>query len=194
MMQPTLTLRYVPEADDILELMTRVVVRRRLRRRALGQAVVVLVTLWGLLVLLAVAAPAWQWWIPALLLAVVLVRYVVREFAVTTRWSLRRRARAIGRRSPRTRLAHEMEIGPDALTIRVEGQTTAYAWSHFGSFTESDRQFVLLDRTGRASEIVPKRGLSDAALVPVCRDLLTQYLEDPTAPPAPSASPDGHSG
>lgn len=182
-MQPTLTLRYVPEADDLLELMTHAPVRRRLRRRALGQAVAVLVILWGLLVLLAVAGLAWQWWIPALLLAAVLVRYVVTAFAVTTRRSLRRRARAVWRHSPRTQLAHETEIGPEALTIRIEGQTTAYAWSHFGSFTESGRQFVLLDRTGRASVIVPKRGLTDAALGPVCRDLLTRYIAGPSTAP-----------
>ncbi|MGW7543756.1 hypothetical protein ACWGKQ_21970 [Streptomyces sp. NPDC054770] len=181
MMQPTLTLRYVPEADDLLEVLTRAPVLRRLRGRALGQAVVVLVALWSLVVLLAVAGPAWQWWIPALVLAMVLVRFVVRSFAVTSRQSLRRRARAIRRRSPRMRLAHETEIGPDALTISMEGRTVVHAWSQFGSFTESDRQFVLLDPAGHATVLLPKRGLSDPALAPVCRDLLTRYIAGTSA-------------
>ncbi|MFJ9562287.1 YcxB family protein [Streptomyces fuscichromogenes] len=199
MMQPTLTLRYVHEADDLLELLTQIVGRKRLRRRALGQAVVVVVTLWGLLVVLAVAGPDRQWWIPAALLALVLVGRVVRALVVTSRWSLRRRARAIWRRAPSRRLPRETEIGPDALTVSVEGTTTSYDWSHFGSFTESDRQFILLDRTDRPSVMIPKRALSDAALVQVCRDLLTQYLADasdspdsPSEPPSPSAPPDDH--
>ncbi|MEV5959956.1 YcxB family protein [Streptomyces sp. NPDC051987] len=180
MMQPTLTLRYVPEADDLLELLARAPVRRRARRRALGQAVAVLVILWGLLVWLAATGRPWQWWVPALLLlAVVLVHFVLRALAVTTRRSLRRRALAARRRSPVLRLPHEAEIAPEALTIRREGLTTAYAWSQFGAFTEYDRQFVLLDRAGRPSAVLPKRGLSGADLVPVCRDLLTAYIAAP---------------
>lgn len=182
-MQPTLTLRYVPEADDLLELLARSAMRRRVRRRALGQAVAVLVILWGLLVLLAAADPARQWWIFALVLAVVLVHYVGRTFAVTSRRSLGRRAQASRRRSPGMWLPHEAEIAPEALTIRTAGRTTAYAWSQFGSFTESDRQFVLLDRTGRPAAVLPRRGLSGAELVPVCRDLLTRYIAGPSATP-----------
>ncbi|MFD4506079.1 YcxB family protein [Streptomyces sp. NPDC058457] len=189
-MQPALTLRYVPEADDLLELLIHAPARRRVRRRALGQAVAVLLILWGSLVALAALEPPWQWWIPVLVLATVLVQHVGRAFAASSRRRLRRRSRALWRRSPRMQLAQEAEIVPEALTIRAEGQTATYSWSQFGSCTESDRQFVLLDRTGRPWIALPKRGLSDTALVPVCRDLLTQYLAgpSPSPPPAPSAT------
>ncbi|MEU9339624.1 YcxB family protein [Streptomyces sp. NPDC048278] len=184
MMQPTLTLRYVPETDDLVELlMIHAPALRRVRRRVLGQAVAVLVILWAMVLWLAATGRAWQWWIPVLLLAVVLVNDVVRAFARTTRWSLRRKARAAPRRSPRMRLPHEAEIAPEALTIRSEGRTIAFAWSQFGSFTESDRQFVLLDQRGRATALLPKRGLSGTELVPVCRDLLTGYITDASARP-----------
>ncbi|GGN09944.1 YcxB family protein [Streptomyces fuscichromogenes] len=191
-MRPTLTLRYVPEVDDLLELLARTPAVRRVRRQVLGQASIVLVTLWSLAVLLALARPAWPWWIAALLLAMVLVRVFYRSFTIASRQTLRRRAREIRRRSPRMQLAHEVEIGPDSLTISTEGRTVVHSWSQFGSFTESGRQFVLPDLTGSPSVILPKRGLSDAALVPVCRDLLTRYLADASAPS--SESPDNHRG
>ncbi|MET8957555.1 hypothetical protein ACWEO4_45985 [Streptomyces sp. NPDC004393] len=85
------------------------------------------------------------------------------------------------------------------MTLRTEGLSCAHAWSQFGKFQESSQQFVLLDRSGKPSVVVPKRGLSDTKLVPVCRALLTEYLAgasasiSATAPtdnsPAPASEP-----
>ncbi|MFJ5306819.1 YcxB family protein [Streptomyces sp. NPDC088350] len=192
-MQQTLTLRYIPEADDLFDVVASSVAWRRLRNRAVRNAGASLLLLWGCLLWLAAVKPTWQTLLPALffvtVFAVAFVNYVLKAFVFSFRWGLRRKARAHWRRSPTMRQTHHGEIGPHNLTLRVEGRTSIYDWSHFGGFRESDRQFVLLDRSGKASVAVPKRAFSDMALVPVCRTLLTQYLADssPTPPAATSA-------
>ena len=79
------------------------------------------------------------------------------------------------------RRTYEEEIAPEALTLRTDEVTQTFAWSGFSGFVESDRQFVLLDRSAEPSVVLPKRGLADPSLVPACRRLLTEHL---TAAPA----------
>ncbi|MFI5880043.1 YcxB family protein [Streptomyces sp. NPDC051554] len=188
MQQQTLTLRYVPDIDDLLDMLAFSAARRRLRSHAMFQAVLTLTVVWALLVLVATAAPTWTATFLALVLASGFVIYTLRTFVRSTSWDLRRRARRVWRRSPTLRQTHEEEIGPYALTSRVEGRSSSYAWSNFTELRESDRQFVLLDHAGKPSVALPKRGLSDAALVPVCRALLTEYLAG-TSPTGSTAAP-----
>lgn len=84
------------------------------------------------------------------------------------------------------RRTHEEEVAPEALTLRTDEITQTFAWSAFGGFVESDRQFVLLDHSGEPSVALPKRGLADPSLVPACRRLLTEHLTA-ARPPGPAA-------
>ncbi|MGW7410085.1 YcxB family protein [Streptomyces sp. NPDC054833] len=152
---------------------------------------VTLLLLLCFVVWLGTVEPTWDTLLPALFLAVSFGNYALRAFAFSSRWGLRRKARAIWQRSPKLQQAHEEEIGPEALTLRTEGLSCAHAWSQFGKFRETSRQFVLLDRSGKPSVVVPKRGLSDTKLVPVCRALLTEYLAGASAAPSVTAPTDG---
>ncbi|WP_405879316.1 hypothetical protein OG762_12065 [Streptomyces sp. NBC_01136] len=189
-MQQTLTLRYVPEIDDLLELLAGSPERRRLRNQAVRNAVAILLLL-CLVVWVGTVEPTSDTLLPALFLAVLFGNYALRAVAFSSRWGLRRKARAIWQRSPKLQQGHEEEIGPEALTLRTEGLSCTHAWSQFGEFRESSRQFVLLDRSGKPSVVVPKRGLSDTALVPVCRTLLTEYLAGASPSGSATAPTDG---
>ncbi|MBK3576630.1 YcxB family protein [Streptomyces sp. MBT65] len=192
MQQRTLTLRYVPEIDDLMDMLSYFSpARRRVRRHAMFQAILTLTVVWALLVLLATAAPTRPAAFLALVLASGFVIYTLRTFVRSTSWDLRRRARKFWHRSPTPRQTHEAEIGPYALTSRADGRTSSYAWSIFSELRESDRQFVLLDHEGKPSATLPKRGLSDAALVPVCRALLTEHLAGTPLADSAAASTDG---
>ena len=186
-MEQTLTLRYVPEVEDVTELLTDSPKVRRQRNRAIRNAITMLVLLccaaWA-----GTVEPMSDTFPAALFFAVCCCQYTVRAVTSSTRRGLRRKARAVWKRSPALQAAHEEEIGPDAVTLRTAAASHTYAWSQFGGFRESDRQFVLLDRSGEPSIALPKRGLSDAALIPVCRTLLTGYLADPEpAGPVPTS-------
>ncbi|MFB9836807.1 YcxB family protein [Actinoallomurus acaciae] len=175
--EPTLTLRYVPELDDIVELLAVSPARRRRRRRAVRYAVISTVLLCCVLWLNAAermsgAAPA------TLFCALIAGTYLLRALAFYSRRGLCRRARDAWHRSPVLRQAHEERLTPESLTLRTDGMTQIFAWSRFAAFVETDRQFVLMDREGEPSIALPKRGLPDPSLVPVCRDLLTDRLED----------------
>ncbi|MEW2576711.1 hypothetical protein [Streptomyces syringium] len=193
-MQQTLTLRYVPEIDDLVELLAGCPERRRLRKRAIRSAVAILLLL-SFVVWVGTVEPTSDISLPVLFLAVAFGHYALRAFAFSFRWGLRRQARAIWQGSSELQQVHEEEIGPEALTLRTKGLSCTHAWSQFGEFRESSRQFVLLDHSGEPSVVVPKRGLSGTILVPVCRTLLTEYLagaspsgstpRPPTAHPRP---------
>ena len=170
-----LTLRYVPELDDLVELLAMAPELRRLRRRAVRNAVISLVPLCGVLwVGVAERTPGA---LPVLLIcAVISAHYLLRARALGSRRRLRRRAREVWDRSPTLRRAHEEEVAPEALTLRTDEITQTFAWSRFSGFVESDRQFVLMDRSGEPAVALPKRGLAEPSLVPVCRRLLTEHL------------------
>ncbi|MBY8876210.1 YcxB family protein [Actinacidiphila acidipaludis] len=168
-------MRYVPEIDDLTELLAGAPERRRGRNRAVRNAITLFVLL-GCVVWWSTVAPTSDTLMPAVLFAVGFVRYAVQVLVLSTRWGLRRKARATWRRSSVLRQAHEQEIGPEAVTVRTQGQSRTYAWTHFGGFQESDRQFLLVDRAGKPAVVVPKRGLADPELVPACRALITEYL------------------
>jgi len=189
-MRRTLTLNYVPEADDVFELLADSPGRRRRRNRAVRNAITVLLllccVLWA-----GTVEPTTDTLLPSLFLAVLLGKYTRTALVLGTRWGLRRRARTVWRRSPTLRLAHEEEIGPEGLTLRTEGLSQSHAWSRFGGFRESGRQFVLLDRAGEPCVVLPKRGLPEEALVPVCHALLAEYLAGPPSPGSATAPTDG---
>jgi hypothetical protein len=180
-----LTLRYVPELDDIVELMAMSPERRRLRSRAVRNAAVSLVPLCGVLwVGVAERTPGA---LPVLLICAVLSgSYLLRARALFSRGRLRRHARGVWDRSPTLRRTYEEEIAPEALTMRTDEITQTFAWSGFSGFVESDRQFVLVDHSGEPSVALPKRGLADPSLVPACRRLLTEHLTA-ARPPGPAA-------
>ena len=185
----TLTLRYVPELDDIVELMAMSPARRRLRRRALRYAAISLVPLCGVLwVGLAEPTPGA---LPVLFVCALFPgSYLLRARALVSRRRLRRRAQELWDRSPALRRRYEEEVGPEALTLRTDELTQTFAWSGFSGFVESDRQFVLMDRSGEPSVVLPKRGLADPSLVPACRRLLTEHLTA-ARPPGTAAPVDG---
>jgi hypothetical protein len=170
-----LTLTYVPETEDILELAAMSSVRRRLRRRAARNAVAGLVLLGGVFWLNA-AQPTSGTLPATLVCALVAVTYLLRMGRLSARRPLRRWARGVRSRSPVLRQAHETELTPEALTLRTDDATEVYAWSRLAALAESDRLFVLMDHAGEPSIALPKRGLPDPSLIPVCRDLLTEYL------------------
>jgi hypothetical protein len=177
-----LTLAYVPETDDIAELAAMSPARRRLRRRAVRNAVIGLVLLGGVLWLNA-AQPTPGTLPATLFCALVAAIYLLRTVRLSSRRLLRRWARRVRYRSPVLRRTHEEEVSPTALTLRTDGTTEVYAWSRFAALVESDRQFVLMDHAGEPSIALPKRGLPDPSLIPVCRDLLTEYLATARAAP-----------
>ncbi|MFE3633824.1 YcxB family protein [Streptomyces sp. NPDC059168] len=171
-----LTLSYVPESDDIAELAARSPTRRRSRNRALVNSGVSLV-------LTVVFGACWtssgdqpDVSLITVACAVMFVGYGYRVITLSSRWGLRRRARRVWNRSPALRRLHEEEITEAALTVSTEGVTHTYAWSNFSELKEYDRQFVLMDRSGRPAVALPKRGLSDPSLVPVCRRALSDCL------------------
>lgn len=192
-MQQRLTLSYVPEADDLLELLADSPERRQLRNRAVRNALTVLLLL-CIMVWVGAVEPTRDTFLPALFLTVAFGYYAVRAVAFSTRRGLHRKARAAWLRSPALQQAHEEEIGPEGLTLRTDGVSATHAWSRFSRFRESSRQFVLLDHSGKPSLVVPKRGVSDTALIPVCRALLTKYLAGASAPNAAVAPADDLSG
>ncbi|MFE6903876.1 YcxB family protein [Streptomyces sp. NPDC057717] len=104
------------------------------------------------------------------------VGYSYRVIILSSRWGLRRSARRVWSRSPGLQRHYEEVITEEALTVRTEGVTHTYAWSMFSELVEYDRQFVLMDRSGNSSVALPKRGLSDPSLVPVCRRVLSNCL------------------
>ncbi|GLY82779.1 YcxB family protein [Actinoallomurus iriomotensis] len=172
-----LTLRYVPEFDDIVEFLAVSRTRRRMRRRAVRNAAVSAVLLGCVLWLNA--AERVPGTLPATLIcALATGTYLLRALALHSRRGPRRRAREAWRRSPMLRQEHEERLTPEGVTLRTGGMTQDHAWSRFAAFVETDRQFVLLDRAGEPSIGLPKRGLSDPSLVPVCRALLTDHLAD----------------
>jgi hypothetical protein len=170
-----LTLRYVPEVDDIVDLLAGSPERGRRRDRALRNLVLSLVLLCGVLAL-TMAYPMPDAPMVVLFCAAVSVLYLLRLRATSSRRGLRRRAGEAWHRSPVLRQPHEEEISPEGLTQRTEAVTSTFAWSLFSGFTESDRQFVLVGQDGEPLTALPKRGLPDPSLVPACRDLLTEYL------------------
>ncbi|MEV7391611.1 YcxB family protein [Streptomyces sp. NPDC091215] len=187
MTQPTLQLRYVLEFDDLLELLARAPALRRLRNRAIRNAVTVLVLLWGSLIWVATVGPRWTTWVPAVFLALVFTRYARRALAFSSPWTIRRQARRIWRRSPKMQQEHDAEMGPQGLVIRTPGVISTYDWTQFSAFHETHRQFILLNESGKATIQIPKHALSSPALVADCRDLLTHYLTD-ASPPNPAAT------
>ncbi|WP_329258119.1 YcxB family protein [Actinoallomurus sp. NBC_01490] len=170
-----LTLRYVPEIDDIVELMAMSPMQRRMRRRGIRYAVFATALLCCVLCL-NVAEPMGGTLVATLVCALVAVRYLRRAWVLCSRGALRRRARDAWQRSPVLRQAHEEQLTPESLTVRTEEITETYAWSRFAALAETDRQFILMDREGEPSIVLPKRGLPDPSLVPVCRGLLTDCL------------------
>ncbi|WP_030172174.1 YcxB family protein [Streptomyces sp. NRRL S-813] len=172
-----LTLSYVPESDDIAELAANSRTRRRSRNRALVNSGV------SLALTVIFGAP---WTSPGyppdtslitLVCAVMFVGYSYRVIALSSRWGLRRSARRVWNRSSTLRRLHKEVITEEALTVSTEGVTHTYAWSTFSELVEYDRQFVLMDRSGKPSVALPKRGLSDPSLIPVCRRVLGNCLE-----------------
>ncbi|MFF3636477.1 YcxB family protein [Streptomyces sp. NPDC002250] len=183
-----LTLSYVPESDDIAEMAARSPARRRARKRALANSGV------SLALTVILGAPGT---IPGdlpdtsfitLFCAAMFVGYSYRVFILSSRWGLRRSARKVWNRSPGLQQHYEQVITEEALTVRTEGVTHTYAWSRFGELVEYDRQFVLMDRSGKPSVAIPKRGLSDPSFVPVCRRVLSNCFA--TAADQPPAAPD----
>ncbi|MFB8266371.1 YcxB family protein [Streptomyces sp. NPDC055955] len=171
-----LTLSYVPESDDIAEMAARSPTRRRARKRALANSGVslVLTVILGAPGTIPVDLPDTS--VITLFCAAMFVGYSYRVFILSSRWGLRRSARKVWNRSPGLQRHYEEVITEEALTVRTEGVTHTYAWSRFSELVEYDRQFVLMDRSGKPSVAIPKRGLSDPSLVPVCRRVLSNCL------------------
>jgi hypothetical protein len=170
-----LTLRYMPDIDDIVQLAALSPTRRSLRRRAVRNTAVSMVLVCCVLAL-DLAKPM-SGALPVTLICILAAgTYLRRALALSSRRPLRRWAHEVRHRSPELRQAHEADLTPEALTVRTDGTTQTYAWSRFAAFEESERQFVLTDRAGEPSVILPKRGLPDPSLIPVCRGLLTEYL------------------
>ncbi|MEU4040024.1 YcxB family protein [Streptomyces collinus] len=171
-----LTLSYVPESDDIAEMAAMSPARRRSRKRALVNSGVSL----ALAVILAargtIPGDLPDTSVVTLFCAAMFVGYSYRVIILSSRWGLRRSARRVWNRSPGLQRHYEEVITEEALTVRTEGVTHTYAWSIFSELVEYDRQFVLMDRSGKPSVAVPKRGLSDPSLVPVCRRVLSNCV------------------
>ncbi|MEV7688706.1 YcxB family protein [Streptomyces bungoensis] len=171
-----LTLSYVPESGDIAELAARSPTRRRSRNRALANSGVSLA-------LTVIFGSPWtssgdqpDTSLIALFCAVMFVGYSHRVIMLSSRWGLRRRAHRVWNRSPVLRRPHEGVITDEALSVSTEGVTHTYAWSVFSELVEYDRQFVLMDRSGKPAVALPKRGLTDPSLIPVCRGVLSDCL------------------
>ncbi|MFF3879156.1 YcxB family protein [Streptomyces sp. NPDC001978] len=171
-----LTLSYVPESDDIAELAAKSPTRRRSRNRALVNSAVslALTVIFGMPWTSSSDQPDTS--LITLACAVMFVGYSYRVITLSSRWGLRRGARRVWNRSPALRRLHEEVITEEALTVSTEGVTHTYAWSIFSELVEYDRQFVLMDRSGKPAVALPKRGLSDPSLVPVCRRVLSNCL------------------
>jgi hypothetical protein len=169
-----LTLSYVPESDDIAEMAARSPTRRHSRKRALVNSGVSL----ALTVIFGATIPGDlpDTLVITLFCAVMFVGYSYRVIILSSRWGLRRSARRVWSRSPGLQRHYEEVITEEALTVRTEGVTHTYAWSMFSELVEYDRQFVLMDRSGKPSVALPKRGLSDPSLVPECRRVLSSCL------------------
>ncbi|MDT0467374.1 YcxB family protein [Streptomyces gibsoniae] len=173
-----LTLSYVPESDDIAELAAKSPTRRRSRNRALVNSGVslALTVIFGMPWTSSAYEPDTS--LITLVCAVMFVGYSYRVVALSSHWGLRRDARRVWNRSSAPRRLHEAVINEEALTVSTEGVTHTYAWSTFSELAECDRQFVLMDRSGKPSVALPKRGLPDPSLIPVCRLLLSNCLEN----------------
>ncbi|MDF3297502.1 YcxB family protein [Streptomyces tropicalis] len=173
-----LTLNYVPESDDIAELAAKSPTRRRSRNRASVNSGVSL----ALTVIFGAPWTSSGYQADTSLItvacAVMSVGYGYRAVALSSRRALLRSACRVWNRSPALRQPHEEVITEDALTVSTEGVTHIYAWSTFHELVEYDRQFVLMDRSGKPSVALPKRGLPDPSLVPVCRRVLSHCLEE----------------
>lgn len=179
----TLMLRYVPEIEDLVDMMVCYPERRRSRNKLVRDSAVILVVL-CCVIWTSTFEPMWDTLFPALFFATAFAAYTLRAVTLSTRWGLRRKARRICSRSPLMLQPHEAEAGPHGVTVRTVGLTVSYDWSMLSKFLESDRQFLLLNGQGEPSVVLPKRGLSDPSLVPVCRGLLTEYLAA-DLPPGP---------
>ncbi|MFE5406947.1 YcxB family protein [Streptomyces sp. NPDC056580] len=171
-----LTLSYVPESDDIAEMAARSPTRRRSRKRALVNSGVSLALTMILGARGTIPDDLPDTSVITLFCAAMFVGYSYRVIILSSRWGLRRSARRVWNRSPGLQRHYEEVITEEALTVRTEGVTHTYAWSIFSELVEYDRQFVLMDRSGKPSVAVPKRGLSDPSLVPVCRRLLSNCV------------------
>jgi YcxB-like protein len=181
----SLVLRYTPEVEDIMELLARVPRTRRIRNRAVRNAATSLVLLALWLAATWDADPFQDSVLLTVFLFATALSYTRQAVVLSTRWGLRRRARRVRQKSPRLRMPHEEVVGPDAMTMRVDGVSHAVEWRKFGELVETERQFILLDLDGDPALALPKRGFDDPALVPECRRLLTTYLgrlDEPVTP------------
>lgn len=96
-----------------------------------------------------------------------------------------RQARLSWKKSPELHGRHRDDVGPQGLTnTSPNGTQTFVPWSVIATVGETDRTFVLRDANGRARVGLPKRGLSDPALLPALRTYIREAAG--THPPAAS--------